>query len=274
MTKIFSAFIFFLTFFSIFSYQTSAKSAKASYPYIQNERLVPLALREIYDAQNIYQETIGNGKFASFHFLIESGLLRSNWNTNFPTKYGYYFQIWNDGNPSNAPSDKYHLIAIPVRYRKTGRKSFYLNHLGVIRAADIRGDHATENEPIVGNFPYTPLILRTEGPAINNLRLIYNAQMTYQATSGNGNFGLLSDLYFAGLINANLGFGEFGGYHFVATIIHQIPEVRPAALHLTAIPVQYNSTGIRSFYINETGVLRGADKNGLAATVEDPVIKE
>lgn len=273
MTKIFFTFIFFASLFG-FSYQTSAKSTAANYPYIQNERLVPLALREIYDAQNTYQQTFGNGNFGAFHNLIERGLLSSNWNTNSFKKYGYYFQIWNDGNPNNAPSNKYHIKAIPVRHRKTGRKSFYLNHLGVIRAADINGEPASENEPVVGNFPYIPLILRTEGPAISNLRQIYNAQMTYQATSGNGNFGLLSDLYFAGLLNANLGFGEFGGYYFAVTIIHLVPGVRPAALRMTATPVQYNSTGIRSFYIDETGIMRGADKNGLGATVEDPVIEK
>ena len=39
-----------------------------------------------------------------------------------------------------------------------------------------------------------------------------------------------------------------------------------------ATPQSYRKTGRKSFYIDETGVMRGADKNGVTATNDDPPI--
>ena len=40
----------------------------------------------------------------------------------------------------------------------------------------------------------------------------------------------------------------------------------------TAWPIVYGSTGVRSFYINETGIIRGADINGNPGTEDLPAI--
>jgi type IV pilus assembly protein PilA len=40
----------------------------------------------------------------------------------------------------------------------------------------------------------------------------------------------------------------------------------------TAWPIVYGSTGVRSFYIDESGVVRGEDIDGAEATVVQPVI--
>jgi hypothetical protein len=40
-----------------------------------------------------------------------------------------------------------------------------------------------------------------------------------------------------------------------------------------ASPAQYSKTGRRSFYINEQGVIHGADKRGEEASATDPEIK-
>ena len=42
---------------------------------------------------------------------------------------------------------------------------------------------------------------------------------------------------------------------------------------LTATPVDYPDSGMRSFYVSEDGVIRGADKRGEAADADDPPIK-
>lgn len=40
-----------------------------------------------------------------------------------------------------------------------------------------------------------------------------------------------------------------------------------------ATPVNYGSTGKRSFFLNQEGVIREADKKGAEATASDPVLK-
>ena len=107
--------------------------------------------------------------------------------------------------------------------------------------------------------------------AIRALQTLHSAQMTYQATAGNGNYGSLSDLYEAQLIDSVLASGFKYGYVF------QIFNVAPIgtasdAFHMTATPISYRKTGRRSFFVNENGEMRGADKNGAAATVTDPII--
>ena len=44
-------------------------------------------------------------------------------------------------------------------------------------------------------------------------------------------------------------------------------------LEITAVPVTYGKTGKRSFFMNESGDIRGADHNGNPATVSDPKIQ-
>jgi hypothetical protein len=55
-------------------------------------------------------------------------------------KMGYLFEL-------RVAGDKYTLTATPKEYRKTGRRSFYLDETGLIRAADHAGEPATVNDP-------------------------------------------------------------------------------------------------------------------------------
>jgi hypothetical protein len=43
---------------------------------------------------------------------------------------------------------------------------------------------------------------------------------------------------------------------------------------LAATPTEYGKGGKRSFYMSETGKLRGGDKMGAPATAADPLIDE
>lgn len=114
------------------------------------------------------------------------------------------------------------------------------------------------------------MIAANERSAATNLRAIHKAQMTYQATTGNGSYGDLSQLGEQGLVPPNLVQGVSGSYRFELSMIGE----SNAGYEAVATPVEYGRTGQRSFFINESGVLRGADKNGAAANISDVQIVE
>ncbi|MET0752240.1 MAG: hypothetical protein ABWZ66_02655 [Pyrinomonadaceae bacterium] len=97
--------------------------------------------------------------------------------------------------------------------------------------------------------------------------------MTYQSTTGAGQFGFLSALFNAGLINTSQAANFYWGYYSVLTITAST-AANPASFTYQARPEEYGRTGVRSFYTDQTGVIRGADKNGLNANQNDPPIKD
>jgi type IV pilus assembly protein PilA len=72
----------------------------------------------------------------------------------------------------------------------------------------------------------------------------------------------LSSAASAGLINSALANGILGGYHFTLT-------GTPDTYAVEASPVTYGSSGVKSFYIDQTGVLRVTDRQE-PATVNSP----
>ena len=93
------------------------------------------------------------------------------------------------------------------------------------------------------------------------LRMISSAEETYQATAGNGSYGSLAQLVEAKLIGPKEMFDKYG-YRF---------EVSASGDHFeaTATPVEYGKTGKRSFFVDQTGVVRGDDHNGGPANAMD-----
>ncbi|MBS1793863.1 MAG: prepilin-type N-terminal cleavage/methylation domain-containing protein [Acidobacteria bacterium] len=98
-----------------------------------------------------------------------------------------------------------------------------------------------------------------EGSAISSLRTVHGAEMTYQATTGAGNYaGSLSTLSTAGLVDSVLGGGTKSGYTFggVATAAS---GGTPAVFSYWGNPVTASGvtqTGTRNFGIQTEGVLR------------------
>jgi hypothetical protein len=82
----------------------------------------------------------------------------------------------------------------------------------------------------------------------------------------------------ANLIDADLAAGEKGGYKFryrivpSATATTDEDQNKLAGYELAATPVTYGKTGTRSFFLDSTGALRGADKKGAVASPGDPRI--
>ena len=110
-----------------------------------------------------------------------------------------------------------------------------------------------------------------ESAAIRSLKILHGAEQTYQATKGNGNYGTLSDLQGFTLISADLAREVRSGYRFKLEVFPGSRET-PAAFTVIAVPTEYGSSGRRSFFIDETGVIRGDDRAGLEASKSTPPV--
>ncbi|HEY8188324.1 MAG TPA: DUF4190 domain-containing protein [Pyrinomonadaceae bacterium] len=108
-----------------------------------------------------------------------------------------------------------------------------------------------------------------EASSIATLRTIHAAEMTYQATVGNGKFGTLDQLAADGLIKSELATtGRKNGYRFTVEI-KAARYNEPPGFEVVGVPLEYRSTGRRSFFVDETGVIRGGDNRGASATAEN-----
>ena len=108
-------------------------------------------------------------------------------------------------------------------------------------------------------------IFTNESIARNVLRTIASAQATFRKTKGDGRYGSLDELLAEGLLTK--GLMERYGYQIQMSVLSNRFEV-------TATPVEYGKTGKRSFYIDESGILRAGDHGGGAATLSDRPINE
>lgn len=113
------------------------------------------------------------------------------------------------------------------------------------------------------------LIRHNEAGAITSLQTLFSAEAVYQATVGNGDYGTLEELRKEGLVDNVLGEGHRYGYLFRIRREKRSSESPQPSLEITAIPRTYSRTGLRSFYLDETGVIRALDKKGAEATHAD-----
>lgn len=113
-----------------------------------------------------------------------------------------------------------------------------------------------------------------ESSAIGALRTLSSAQNTFQgmcATDADGDgvgeygdFNLLSN---AGpmFIDDSLGSGQKSGYFLMVTTTGVV-DSDEFMWQATAYPISWSWTGRKTFYIDESGVIRGSDVGGLPAT--------
>jgi type IV pilus assembly protein PilA len=102
-----------------------------------------------------------------------------------------------------------------------------------------------------------------ESSAISGMRTLVTAQITFAAKSGSGNFAAdLTELEAANLIDSVMGSGTAEAYSFA---------VSGSGIQYTidARPLIYGSSGIRSFFTDESGAIRYTTADA-AATVSDP----
>jgi prepilin-type N-terminal cleavage/methylation domain-containing protein len=112
-----------------------------------------------------------------------------------------------------------------------------------------------------------------EASAQSSLRTIQSCQLTYQATTGHGDYGTLAQIRGDFLTDATLGGGTKSGYNFAVT--PGASGVRPALFYATAVPIVTSGvgkTGTRRFGISEDGVLHG-DSVSLTAYANEAAVQ-
>ncbi len=108
-----------------------------------------------------------------------------------------------------------------------------------------------------------------EASAIYTMRQVSAAQATYQAQFSK--YGTLDQLAAEELIDPKLATGRKNGYKFRIEITTDEKNVEGFAI--TAVPLT-STSGTRSFYVDETLVVRAADKTGEPASKLDPPLGE
>lgn len=112
-----------------------------------------------------------------------------------------------------------------------------------------------------------------EGSAESSLRTIQSCELTYQATTGHGDYGDLTALRGEFLTDQVLGSGTKSGYNFAVT--PSAPNLRPALFYATAVPTitsGVGKTGTRRFGISEDGILHG-DSLSLTAYANEAAVR-
>lgn len=105
-----------------------------------------------------------------------------------------------------------------------------------------------------------------EGATIQALRMIHSAEATYQSL--HETYATLDELGADQLITPELAAGKRSGYKFQINLSSQEVSA-PAGFEVIVVPESYPMSGRRSFYLDESGVIRAADAQGAAATKDD-----
>ena len=114
-----------------------------------NEASAIGSVRQIAAAEGVYQSSFG--KYATLNELAAQGLLDAKLATG--TRNGYNFTLEVTSDDPDAPG--FAVMSVPVSYRNSGRRSFYIDESGVIRAADNFGGPPTKmDEPLERDFGY------------------------------------------------------------------------------------------------------------------------
>ena len=106
-----------------------------------------------------------------------------------------------------------------------------------------------------------PKNLQNERMAIGVMYTIYSVQQGYKTTKGGGSFGTLEQLIAADMISKEMM--DNSGYRFELTVTGDKFE-------LIGVPLEYGKSGNLSLFIDNTGVMRGGDRNGGPASASDP----
>ncbi|MFQ3580702.1 MAG: hypothetical protein SNJ67_10680 [Chloracidobacterium sp.] len=112
-------------------------------------------------------------------------------------------------------------------------------------------------------------IAANEAAILPLLDQLQEAQARYALGVGQNRFGTLADLRRAGEITG-LTDGQYRGYRIEMLVNNQAV---PPTFQIHAVPERYRETGRRSFLMDDSGVLRGADRQGERARLSDPVLK-
>ena len=102
-----------------------------------------------------------------------------------------------------------------------------------------------------------------EGSAIHSVRTIAEAERVYYINFNK--YATLDELATTDFVDSTLRTGSKNGYNFTIDITSDVE-----GFSVTAVPIEYRRTGRRSFYVDESGIVRAADNLGGPTTKADP----
>lgn len=108
-----------------------------------------------------------------------------------------------------------------------------------------------------------PKNIQNERMAISAMYMIMHVEQEYKVTKGAGSYGTIEQLIAADMFSKEML--ENTGYKFELTVTGDKFEV-------SAVPLEYGKSGNLSLFIDQTGILRGGDRNGASATASDSPI--
>jgi type IV pilus assembly protein PilA len=102
-----------------------------------------------------------------------------------------------------------------------------------------------------------------EGSAQSSMRTLHSSQATYQATSGNGNYGSLADLRAVQLVDAQLAGGVKSGYNFTMAAVAATLDATTGAITSPALFTATGNPATSAAGVTQTGTRRfGIDQSG------------
>jgi hypothetical protein len=238
----------------------------------RNEVIAIETMKELYAAEAVYfrQNPFQPDYFGNLQELADAGLIDPLLGSG--ERSGYRFTIHTTPGTAISPAN-FMLLAWPIEYRRTGRRSFFMISNCLVRGDDKMGGFAGESDPVVDSCdPTVALSFGVGGRQF--LRTLSSVQFTYAATAGNGSYGSVEQLYQAGLIDEAFYNVTVRHWHVYQMVTTAPTATMPATFKIWATPGRYRQSGVVSYYIDQTAVIRGADRQGAMAHEDDPPIVE
>ncbi|HWW77902.1 MAG TPA: hypothetical protein VNZ44_21035, partial [Pyrinomonadaceae bacterium] len=127
-----------LPFSLIKTYAAAVTVGVKDAPVLAGESMALYALQRIGGVESEYKDEKKKGRYGTLEELVAEGLLEKE----FLQHMEYRVEL-------TATSDKFEATATPRSYGKSGRRSFFVNESGKVRAADRKGEPATADDPAV-----------------------------------------------------------------------------------------------------------------------------
>jgi hypothetical protein len=105
-------------------------------PVTGNESMATYAMMRVASAEEAYKTGKGRNRYGSLEELYAEKVLEKEYT--LPEEYEFKLEV---------VGDKFTLSATPKNYGKTGRRSFFVDETGTVRAADHKGEAATADDP-------------------------------------------------------------------------------------------------------------------------------
>jgi len=105
-----------------------------------------------------------------------------------------------------------------------------------------------------------------EASAITTVRTVLNAETLYVTTVGSGRYATMGSLVSGMLVDSVVGSSTKDGYVFSISL-----SAADTAFVIDARPTGYSNTGIRSFFTDETAVIRYTTADSAATASDTPL---